>query len=235
MGKRKKREPAGIPEWMVTFGDMMSLLLCFFIMLFALSQITTIKWEAFVETLQMRMGYAGMSRVPAQDNKPSAALGSVSERARRTAALAGGQPDPGRAGDHVRRQTIQEDGDLVKGGLIRFELRSDELNEQGRRSLEALMQVLERSTNKIMVVGYFSPAEEEGGIYSRGAYLAHARAVNVKEYLVSLGLKEDFFKMSVSTDTPNRAILPRGTDPRLSGASAAVYLVHQTTRPTGAP
>jgi len=125
MARRKKREPAGIPEWMCTFGDMMSLLLCFFIMLFALSQITPIKWEAFVETLQARMGYAGMSRIPSTDNRPSAALGSVSERARRTAALTGGQPDPGRAGDFEHRQTIREDGDLVRGGLIRFELGSD--------------------------------------------------------------------------------------------------------------
>jgi len=232
---RKKREPAGIPAWMVTFGDMMSLLLCFFIMLFALSQITPIKWEAFVETLQARMGYAGRSPVPSTANMPSAALGSVSERARRTAAHTGGQPDPGRAGDHVPRQTIREDGDLVRGGLIRFDLESDELNEQGRRSLEALLQILEGSANKIMVVGYFSPAEEGGGIYSRGVYLAHARAVNVMDYLISLGLREEFFEMSVSASIPNRAILPRGTDPRLAGASAAVYLINRTSRPAGEP
>jgi len=39
-GRRKKEEAAGgAPEWMCTFSDMMSLLLCFFILLFALSSL----------------------------------------------------------------------------------------------------------------------------------------------------------------------------------------------------
>ena len=209
----------------------MSLLLCFFIMLFALSTITPIKWEAFVETQQMKMGYSGQSRTPSQDNKPSTAMSSTSERSRRTAALTGGQPTPGRAGEHENRLSIQPDGDPVKGGLIRFELGSAELTEQAKEDLQILLQVLTNSSNKINVVGHVSPAEEEGGIYSRGIYLAQARAVHVMNHLVSLGLKEEFFEMSLSTNIPNRAILPRGIPPRLAGASAAVYLLNQTPRP----
>ena len=33
--------PAGVPEWLVTFGDMMSLLLTFFIMLVSLSEVAS--------------------------------------------------------------------------------------------------------------------------------------------------------------------------------------------------
>ncbi|MBL4886213.1 MAG: flagellar motor protein MotB, partial [Planctomycetaceae bacterium] len=32
-------EPPGVPEWVVTYGDMMSLLLTFFIMLVSLSEV----------------------------------------------------------------------------------------------------------------------------------------------------------------------------------------------------
>jgi len=231
MAKRQKREPAGIPEWMVTFGDMMSLLLCFFIMLFALSTITPIKWEAFVETLNFKMGYAGTSRIPSQSNRPSAALGSVSERARRQAAMTGGQPTPGRAGEFLNRQTIQPDGDPAKGGLIRFELGSDQLDEQAERDLEALLPVLEKSSNKIKVEGYVSPAEEEDGIFSRGIYLANARANRVAEHLISLGLRKDYFEIGFSPRGPNRAVLPSGSNPRLAGASAAVYLINGRPRP----
>ena len=35
----EEEEEVGIPEWVVTFGDMMSLLLTFFIMLVSLSEI----------------------------------------------------------------------------------------------------------------------------------------------------------------------------------------------------
>ena len=33
MALKKKEAPAGAPEWVLTYGDMMSLLLCFFILL----------------------------------------------------------------------------------------------------------------------------------------------------------------------------------------------------------
>lgn len=36
---RKREKKAGVPEWMCTFADMMSLLLCFFVLLFSLSTI----------------------------------------------------------------------------------------------------------------------------------------------------------------------------------------------------
>ena len=233
MSKREKKPPAGVPEWMVTFGDMMSLLLCFFIMLFAMSTITPIKWEAFIEVQQMKMGFSGMSRTPSQDRKPSAALGAVSERSRRTAAMSGGQPTPGRSGDHQPRQNISEAGTPVKGGLIRFALESDELTDQAKSDLKTLFPVLMKSSNKISVVGYVSPAEEGSRMYSRGLYLAQKRAYEVTEYLVSLGLPRNFFEIGISTSIPNRAILPRGTDPQLAGASAAVYLKKGTPRPTG--
>ncbi len=45
--KRKKEEAkAGAPEWMCTFSDMMSLLLCFFVLLFAMS---TIEEKKFIQ------------------------------------------------------------------------------------------------------------------------------------------------------------------------------------------
>ena len=51
------------------------------------------------------------------------------------------------------------------------------------------------------------------------------------DHLISLGLQENFFQVSISTDVPNQAILPTGTDPKLAGASAAVYLIRGTARP----
>ena len=55
-----KEEPkTGAPEWMCTFSDMMSLLLCFFVLLFALS---TIEEKKFVQTIGFIKGAFG--RVP---------------------------------------------------------------------------------------------------------------------------------------------------------------------------
>ena len=38
MAKRKPPKGSDIPEWVVTYGDLMSLLLCFFILLVAFSE-----------------------------------------------------------------------------------------------------------------------------------------------------------------------------------------------------
>ncbi len=48
----------GIPEWVVTFGDMMSLLLTFFIMLVSLSEIKEEEtYQALVNSVQEQFGY----------------------------------------------------------------------------------------------------------------------------------------------------------------------------------
>ncbi len=48
MARKKKEEaPApGAPAWMATFGDLMNLLLCFFVLLFSMSSVDAAKFEA---------------------------------------------------------------------------------------------------------------------------------------------------------------------------------------------
>jgi chemotaxis protein MotB len=221
---------------MCTYGDLMSLLLCFFIMLFAMSIIEKIKWEAFVETMNARMGYTGSSRTPSVGTKPSMSMSTTSEMARRNAAMTGGQEIPGK-GERPGLQTMSMTGAPVKGGLIRFELGSDVLTKQAEKDLETIFPRLLVSPKKIMVHGHVAPTETEIGIYKRDINLAHARAVAVMNYLISLGLRKEFFHISVSDSTtiPNRAIIPRATDPKLAGASAAVYILDSATRPTDLP
>lgn len=49
---RKEDPPKGSPAWMSTFSDLMNLLLCFFVMLFAMSTIDAEKYEQVVASLQ---------------------------------------------------------------------------------------------------------------------------------------------------------------------------------------
>ena len=54
MSKRKKPEPPeeeGAPAWMNTYGDMVTLLLTFFVLLFSFSTIDAQKWEEIVSSL----------------------------------------------------------------------------------------------------------------------------------------------------------------------------------------
>ena len=49
MAKKKAEDapPPGAPAWMVTFSDMMNLLMCFFVLLFAMSNVDAEKFELF--------------------------------------------------------------------------------------------------------------------------------------------------------------------------------------------
>lgn len=50
MAKYEKKQSAGAPEWMATYGDLVTLLLCFFIMLFATSNVDSEKFDVLVQS-----------------------------------------------------------------------------------------------------------------------------------------------------------------------------------------
>lgn len=63
MAKRKEEAPpAGSPAWMATFGDLMNLLLCFFVLLFSMSSVDAQKFEliaaSFSQTFSVLSGGA---------------------------------------------------------------------------------------------------------------------------------------------------------------------------------
>jgi chemotaxis protein MotB len=55
--KRKRRpasQPPGAPKWMVTFSDLITLILVFFILLFSMSQIDIVKFRTIADSFQQR-------------------------------------------------------------------------------------------------------------------------------------------------------------------------------------
>lgn len=53
--KKEKKQISGAPKWMVTYSDMVTLILVFFILLFSMSQIDSVKFEAVSESFKNRM------------------------------------------------------------------------------------------------------------------------------------------------------------------------------------
>ena len=72
MAIEEEDDACGIPEWVVTFGDMMSLLLTFFTMLVSLSEIKEEeKYQALVESVKKQFGYTkSITSVTPGDIKP---------------------------------------------------------------------------------------------------------------------------------------------------------------------
>jgi len=223
---REKPPEAGVPEWILTYGDMMSLLLCFFIMLYAISTLEVVKVQAAVESLREGFGYQGASQAP-QANSANATRQRInsSGRSKRLDVLRGGQKVAAPQGDNPTVTTIKPGEEPIKGGIIRFDIGSDELNAQARKDLDVIYDQLAGSPFKIKIKGH--AATDEKGAYRLVDDKAYARAINVRDYLVGKGLKRQYFEVSeVAAYEPlGRSNIAEQADPQLVNAYVEVMLL----------
>ena len=49
--KRRQKSPEEGSDWMGTYGDMVTLLLCFFVLLYSISSVDEVKWENLVKSM----------------------------------------------------------------------------------------------------------------------------------------------------------------------------------------
>jgi flagellar motor protein MotB len=211
----------------------MSLLLCFFVMLFSMSIIAERRFQALADAIQIDIkGYADSGKTKSKVKGTTPTPVDSAAKSMRIFALQGGLPRPGPEGESTEIHTILRDGVTVRGGVIRFEFGRDELTVQARQSLEAIHPILEGSPNKIMIKGYAIPSEA-GIVYQQTDDLAFYRALAVVDFFVESGLQRDFFEIVVDLATvPALNLLPPGTEPSLAGATAEIILLNQTLRTT---
>lgn len=208
----------GIPEWVVTFGDMMSLLLTFFIMLVSMSEIKKEEqYQALVESFRRQFGHdSSMESVIAGNAKPrnsNMAKLATMGRAKRFSTHAGGDKVKAPVGDSPQVRIIRPGSKTAVGTVVYFKEDSDKLDETAIQSLQAQSLEFGGKPQKIEVRGHTSlrPLPPDSPFKSHWD-LAYARCMAVKEFLVSLGIDERRIRISVSGKNEPFHI---GTDPLL--------------------
>ena len=186
-------EPApGIPEWVVTFGDMMSLLLTFFIMLVSLSEMKNEeKYQGAVEAIQREFGF-DLSTV---NRTPGDHAGSPTPRADKTDTgrtarldtMDGGDKTKAPTGDHSRVTVVRPGPALGVGTVITFaDHDAADLDEAQRSQLDQIAGRFEGKPHLIAVAGHSSWAPPGEGAPHQDLWgLSYARARAVMEYLVT--------------------------------------------------
>lgn len=193
--------PPGVPEWVVTYGDMMSLLLTFFIMLVSMSELKEDPGDVrtMLDSIQQvfgpTKGLTGVSGNSLQSNSAYGerrSNGSRSEGGTERASRDSGGP----GGAHRTVERINHGTVVTLGGPARFERFDATLSDALRADLDAIAGVLATRPNRIMIRGHATreplPADrtlEFDGFKVRDRWdLSYARARAVAEYLAGRGI-----------------------------------------------
>lgn len=183
--------PAGAPEWVTTYGDLMSLLLTFFVLLASMSELKeTEKYQDVAESLQERFGSDDSWESPvAGEHRPRNARFTslaVSGRSRRRGAAEGSAREPSAAGTMPRVQTIRSGTRTAIGTVVFFEPHSHELGPAACAALDAVAPLLCGKPQKIELRGHapavYPPPDQPTPDWW---LLAYNRARQVMDYLIT--------------------------------------------------
>lgn len=189
--RRKKDEGGGVPEWVVTYGDLMSLLLTFFVLLAALSELKREeKYLEIVREIQKAFGFEHVQGVMTSETLPKEALlrETPSIVSRKQSAEEGDTTDEGLQGV---RQTVTEirEGKVVVGGVISFDRFSAEVGPETVRRLAEFVEQFKGHRTKIEVKGHATAEPLPPDSPYRDAWdLSYARAKAVADELIRLGV-----------------------------------------------
>jgi chemotaxis protein MotB len=190
--------PPGVPEWVVTYGDMMSLLLTFFIMLVSLSEVrANKKFRDVLESLHRKLGYSSSPETPPGDQFP---LNSLTEELSTLGAMLdqkdrGGIKSPqATRGDDLRIYANRAGRPLTAGPPVPFESGQAELTPQSRPVLERLAKELVGKPNKVEIRGHVEPATRSKSS-SAVRKLCYERASAVLDALEKLGVERDRMRL----------------------------------------
>ncbi|MEX2673579.1 MAG: flagellar motor protein MotB [Phycisphaeraceae bacterium] len=187
--KKCKCEP-GVPEWVVTYGDLMSLLLVFFILLAAVSELR--KDEEFqnqVKAIREAFGYVqGGGVAPVVDSPQTSIMSKLDAVAlfkRAQDQISNGE-DPGIVGKEPAVQTIREGMQFVVGGVLTFEPGSATLSAHALGELRRLAEEIRGQNNKVEIRGHAANRDQAAdSVYADLWQLSHARADAVRQALVT--------------------------------------------------
>ena len=232
--------PAGVPEWVVTYGDMMSLLLTFFIMLVSMSEMKKDdgKFRAMMNSLHEVFGpEIGKFGAPGQSSQKSsihgkiASLGSTSKRGMSRASPKSNGP----GGEHNPVRQLRYGKLVTLGGPVIFQDFSADLSPQLIHDLELLVKILGSRRNQIEVRGHSSaqPMPEDSP-FRDALDLSFVRAKHVAEFLMAQGIEPARVRVTAAGDTEPR-LLSKEAEAQVQNHRVDVFLLDTYIAAPAAP
>lgn len=185
----KPEEPGECaPAWIVSFADLVTLMMSFFVVLYALKQGGPKQQLEVAAAIKAQFDYE-----PSPDSTTPLDLAVLRYKGRpRPADRSKGDsdsPPKGLPGDHTEVATIRPGKDITSGGTIQFEPGSVSLDAVSLDTVRKLTDILRGHNNVLMIKGHVSP--DELSLHpddTNGMSLSYLRACVVADALVKSGL-----------------------------------------------
>jgi len=191
-GGAEEEAEEGAPAWMVTFGDMMSLLVCFFVLIVSFSTMDVVKYRQLVGSMRQAFGATPAVQSTVVIGSPAsihAASGMQGEEALTDEML-----------EHELTDAIEAEGPKGQAALKRTErglaltLNGESLFATGSAELESsayplLSRVAKAARffpRQIYVEGHTDNVPLRGGFYLSNWELSAARACAIVRYLTDV-------------------------------------------------
>lgn len=198
--------PPGVPEWVVTYGDMMSLLLTFFIMLVSLSEVQADKkYRAVLDALQRYIGYRNGPVAPPGQHFPlngvieqvAPMLGSFTNEDDGT----GGVKTQAVEGDDLRVFRSREGLSRRVGEPVVFSPGDASLTDAVKGQLATIAELLAGKPNKIEIRAHAAPEPlPDGSPYRDKIALTYERTRNILLFLIQQGIEPDRLRITAASD-----------------------------------
>lgn len=189
--KKQEEQKAGAPEWLATYGDLVTLLLVFFVLLFSMSSVDSQKYKAVVQSLSGSLGMLDsgttVNMEPLINNFPSDSPTDSPTKYKEFGDM------------QEELQKMLEKNDLKgkvklelneRGLIVRFldnvlfDSGKADMTTQAKQIIDNVAAILQESNKRIIVEGHTDNMPISTYKYPSNWELSTTRAVNVVKYLI---------------------------------------------------
>ncbi|RJQ84822.1 MAG: type VI secretion system protein TssL [Desulfobacteraceae bacterium] len=182
----------GAPRWVVTFGDLMSLLLCFFVLLLSFSEMDRKKYKQVAGSLEQAFGVQRKIRVMEIPKGMKIIAKDFDQEIIETRIL----EDIGKEIDDMLSSQLEEFKEQIAleageneitirlMGESTFDSGRDEIREKLKPLLGNLAKVLEKADGDVIISGHTDNVPVRSGPFKSNLRLSIARAAAVADYML---------------------------------------------------
>jgi len=206
----------GLPEWIMSYADMITILMAFFVVMYSMAGAPNKAKEAAVlKSLHQRFGpmWPGITSLSPgpfiRENSPLARL--TNGRNGKNSKGARGQGDGTPRGDRPHVLSLRQGDQTALGGTVFFPEGSDALSTDLEKQLQVIANDLDGKPQKIEIRGHSSRKPSAAEPQGRNSWdLTYARCRHTMDYLVSAGIDARRIRLSMAGDN-EPPLKPAGT------------------------